>query len=112
MIEWLKNFWKGLGLKIKVIGGAIAGLFGFFAILFISKKINAKQILNLELKNLEERIKLKQTSENIAENKDEITELESKASIIKKEIEEIKSGKKSEFVTKEELDNFFNSRGF
>ena len=112
MIEWLKNFWKGLGLKIKIIGGAIAGLFGFFAILFISKKINAKQILNLELKNLEERIKAKQTDENIADNKDEIAKLEDKASIIKREIEEINSGRKSELVTKEELDNFFSSRGF
>lgn len=112
MLDALKSFWESFSLKIKVIAGAIIGLFGFFAIIFISKKINAKQILQLELKNLEERIKIKQTEENIAANNSEIIELEKKASIIKKEIEDINSGKKSEFVTKEELDNFFDSRGF
>ena len=112
MLDALKRFWEKFSLKMKVIAGAIVGLFGFFAIIFISKKINAKQILDLELKNLEERIKLKQTEEDISENKTELIELEKKASIIKKEIEDINSGKKSEFVTKEELDNFFNSRGF
>lgn len=111
-MQWLKKTWESFSIKLKIIGGAVLGLFGFFAILFISKKVNAKQILNLELKNLEERIKAKQTEENIADNKDEIAKLEDKASIIKREIEEINSGRKSELVTKEELDNFFSSRGF
>ena len=112
MLDALKRFWEKFSLKMKVIAGAIVGLFGFFAVIFISKKINAKQILELELENLEERIKIKQTEDNIAANNSEIIKLEKKASIIKKEIEDINSGKKSEFVTKEELDNFFDSRGF
>tara|TARA_B100001094_G_scaffold333180_1_gene409302 strand:+ start:827 stop:1165 length:339 start_codon:yes stop_codon:yes gene_type:complete len=112
MLDALKNLWESFSLKIKLIAGAIFGLFGFFAIIFISKKINAKQILELELKNLEERIKIKQTEEDISTNNSEIIELEKKASIIKQEIEDINSGKKSEFVTKEELDSFFDSRGF
>ena len=112
MLDALKRFWENFSLKMKVIAGAIVALFGFFAVIFISKKINAKQILELELESLEERIKIKQTEDNIAANNSEIIELEKKASIIKKEIEDINSGKKSEFVTKEELDNFFDSRGF
>lgn len=112
MLDKLKSLWENFSLKIKLIVGAALGLFGFFTIIFISKKINAKQILELELKNLEERIKIKQTEEDIASNNSEIIDLEKKASIIKKEIEDINSGKKSEFITKEELDNFFDSRGF
>lgn len=112
MLDALKRFWENFSLKIKVIAGAIIGLLGFFAVIFISKKVNAKQILELELENLEERIKIKLAENNVTANNSEIIELENKASIIKKEIEDINFGKKSEFITKEELDSFFDSRGF
>ena len=112
MLEWIKETWKNFSLKIKFIFAAALGLFGFFTFIFVSKKVNAKQILTLELKNLEERINIKKTEGDIAENNKELIELEKKASIIKEQIENINAGKSSELVTKEELFNFFDSRGF
>ena len=106
------GFFGKLSLKIKLIGGFIIGLISFLAFFFISKKINARKIFELELEKLETEIEIKHTNEDIADNKEEIKVLEKKAQKIKEEIALIDSGEKSEFVTQEELDNFFDERGF
>jgi uncharacterized protein YdeI (YjbR/CyaY-like superfamily) len=106
------GFFKSISLKVKLIVGFIFGLFSFVLLFFVNKKINAKKILELELEKLESEIKIKLTDENIKENKEEILSLEKKAEKIKEEISAIESGEKSELVSPEELDNFFDKRGF
>lgn len=106
------GFFGRLSLKIKLIAGFIFGLLSFFTLFFISKKINARKILELELEKLETEIEIKHTNEDIAENKEEIKVLEKRAQKIKEEIALIDNGEKPEMITQEELDNFFDERGF
>ena len=106
------SFFEKLSLKVKLIAGFIFGLLSFLAFFFVNKKLNARKILQLELERLETEIEIKHTNKDIADNKEEIVSLEKRAQKIKEEIALIDSGEKPETVTQEELDSFFNKRGF
>lgn len=103
---------KSFSLKFKALFIAAFGFIGFLGLFFLSKKINAKEILELELKNIRDQIKIKETEGNIKENEVLISTLEQKASIIKDEIEQINSGKKPKVISEKDLDLFFKKRGF
>ena len=103
------TFFDKFSLKIKLILGTLAGIIGFFLVFFVSKKINAKQILELELK---EEINIKNTEKDISKNKELISELDKKAKAIKSEIRDIDLGNKPENISREEMDTFFSDRGF
>lgn len=106
------TFFDKFSLKIKLILGTLAGIIGFFLVFFVSKKINAKQILELELKKVEEEINIKNTEKDISKNKELISELDKKAKAIKSEIRDIDLGNKPENISREEMDTFFSDRGF
>ena len=106
------KFFEAISTKAKLIIGAVVGFAGFMMFFFISKKVNAKKILELELDRLEHEINIKNTSKDISHNKDEILALEKKADLIKREIEDMGSGKSPKHISQEELDSFFDSRGF
>ena len=109
---YIANFFKGIGLKIKLILGAIIGIFGFISIFLLSKKLNASAILKLELQKLREEIEIEKAQEEIDKNDEKLLLLEGRAEEIKKEIEELEKFEPREDVSKEELDKFFDDRGF
>ena len=106
------NFFKGIGLKAKLIFGAIIGIFGFISIFLLRKNMNSRQILELELKKLREEIEIEKAQEEINRNNEKLEVLESRAEEIKAEIEELKKFEPREDVSNEELDEFFDDRGF
>ena len=108
----VSNFFKSIGLKVKIILGAIVGVFGFISIFLLSKKMNARQILELELKKVREEIEIEKTQEEIDRNDGKILLLEGRIEEIKTEIKELEEFEARDSVSNEELDEFFDDRGF
>tara|TARA_Y100000034_G_C6907191_1_gene421392 strand:+ start:1130 stop:1498 length:369 start_codon:yes stop_codon:yes gene_type:complete len=108
----VSNFFKSIGLKVKLILGAIVGIFGFISIFLLRKKMNARQILELELKKVREEIEIEKTQEEIDRNDVKILLLEGRIEEIKLEIKELEEFEARDSVSDEELDEFFDDRGF
>jgi cell division protein FtsL len=108
----VSNFFKSIGLKVKIILGAIVGIFGFVSIFLLRKKMNARQILELELKKVREEIEIEKTQEEIDRNDGKILLLEGRIEEIKTEIKELEEFEARDSVSNEELDEFFDDRGF
>ena len=106
------SWFKGLGLKIKLLIGAIVGLFGVVSIFLLQKKMTSRQILELELKKLREEIEIERAKEEIDKNNALLLSLEERANSIKEEIQILESFESDREVTNEELDEFFDDRGF
>ena len=106
------SFFKGIGLKIKLILGALLGIFGFISIFILSKRFNAREILELELKKVRDEIEIEKAQEEIDVNDEKILTLESRIEELKNEIEALDAIEPRENVSKEELDEFFDERGF
>ena len=104
-----KGWISGVSAKIKLIISAIAGIFAIVIYFVIKKKINEKEILELQLNKLETEIKVKLEQEDIDKNNDEIISLEEEKKKIIEKIEEIK---KEDSTKDDDLDEFFDDRGF
>lgn len=114
-----RGFWSALGaffgsisIKIKLIFGAILGAFGLISYFLLKTKMNNRDILELELKKVREEIEIEKTQAEIGSNNIKIESLEKKAEKIVKEIESIEQPDPERDVSKEELDDFFDKRGF
>ena len=110
--SYIGGLFSSLTLKIKVILSAIVGIFGFISIFLFAKNINQKKILKLELKKVREKIEIEKAQEKIDENSDIISSLEKEESLILRQIEQLDQESPRKEVSKEELDEFFDKRGF
>ena len=114
-----KGFWSAIGtffssisIKIKLILGTILGVFGLISYFLFKTKINNREILELELKKVKEEIEIEKAQEEIDVNNIKLDSLEKKAEKIAKEIEAIDEPDPNREVSKKELDDFFDKRGF
>ena len=108
----LGRFFDGIALKAKLIIGAIIGIVGFISVFMLRKNINAKQILELELKRVREQVEIEMAQEEIDRNDEKILDLEGRISEIKDEIKKLEEFEARKEVSDEELDEFFDERGF
>jgi len=108
----VSGFFKGVGLKVKLILGAIVGIFGFISIFLLRKKLNSRAILELELRRAREEFEIEKAQEEIGRNDGKILLLEERIKDLKEEIEELDEFEARKEVSKEELDEFFDERGF
>tara|TARA_Y100000310_G_scaffold332739_1_gene408882 strand:+ start:763 stop:1125 length:363 start_codon:yes stop_codon:yes gene_type:complete len=106
------DFFKSVSLKLKLILGTIMGVFGFIAVFLLRKNINNREILELELKKVREEVEIEKAQEEIDRNDEKILLLEKKIKRIKNEIKELEELEVEGDVSKEELDDFFDDRGF
>jgi len=106
------NFFKGIGLKVKLILGAVLGIFGFISIFLLRKNMNSKAILELELKKVREEVEIELAQEEIDRNDEKILTLEKRIEELKAEIKEAEKYEPRENVSEEDLDEFFDDRGF
>ena len=104
-----KGFLSNISTKIKLIIGAIVGVFAVVMYFVIKKEMNEKEILELQLNKLETEIKVKLKQEDIDKNSEEILSLEEEK---KKIIEKIKEIKNEDLSKEDDLDKFFDDRGF
>tara|TARA_A100001011_G_scaffold222295_1_gene230242 strand:- start:488 stop:856 length:369 start_codon:yes stop_codon:yes gene_type:complete len=112
LFGYIGGLFSSLTLKIKVILSAIIGIFGFISIFLFAKNINQRKILKLELKKVREKIEIEKAQEKIDENSEVISSLEKEEELILKQIEQLDLESPREEVSKEELDEFFDKRGF
>jgi predicted transcriptional regulator len=107
--DGLKGYVSGISTKIKLIIGTVAGIFAIIIYFIIKKEMNEKEILELELNKLETEIKVKLKQEDVDKNSSEIISLEEEK---KKIIEKIKDIKNEDLSKENDLDEFFDDRGF
>jgi len=106
------GFIKNLSAKLKLAIGAIITLFGMILFFKSRSSNNIKKILEYELKKVRSEIEIEKAKESVSVNNDAIDKLEEKERVIRDKIKEIESSDTPEEVTLDELDDFFDSRGF
>ena len=114
MMNKLKVFFRRLSIKAKVIAGIIGAILAVFLYLLIQQKISAKKHIRYEIKKTEHEIELKNLEEWSNEREASLEDLKAKEGALRDKLkiieeEEVKRG---EPVSIEELDDFFDSRGF
>ena len=109
-IEKIKSF----GLEIKIIAAGIIGFLSFILYFFIKQKIKAKQHLEYELSKIESEKELVKLEGDANVKKEKLNNLKEKESEIRKKISIIEKAEKEQNrdIGLEELDDFFDSRGF
>jgi hypothetical protein len=103
---------KGLSLKVKLIFGAIIGIFSFILVFVVQKRMNARQILELELEKIRTELEIEMVQKDIDFNQEKINALELREDEIRGQLKELDELEPRESVTNEELDEFFDDRGF
>tara|TARA_R110002020_G_scaffold50716_9_gene143327 strand:+ start:17135 stop:17503 length:369 start_codon:yes stop_codon:yes gene_type:complete len=103
---------KNLSAKIKLAIGAAIALFGMILFFKARGSNDIKKILEYELKKVRSEIEIEKAKESVSVNNDAIDKLEEKEKIIRDKIKEIESSDTPEEVSLDELDDFFDSRGF
>tara|TARA_B100000131_G_scaffold286880_1_gene297134 strand:+ start:5747 stop:6085 length:339 start_codon:yes stop_codon:yes gene_type:complete len=106
------SFFGRITTKIKLVFAGIAAAVGFIFIVIFNRRSNQVKMLKHELKTIRSEIEIQKASEDIEENNNRIEELEILESDIKRKILELDGRPVSDEVTNEELDKFFDDRGF
>lgn len=105
---------KTIGAKIKLVLGVIAGIFGFFLFFFVRQQIRAKEKVQYDLEKVTSEIELAKLETDSKERKKKIESLKEQEYLIREKIdyiEKVETIEKRE-VSIEELDAFFDKRGF
>ena len=109
---FFKSLFKSISLKTKFILGIIVSVFGFVAFQMFRQKMNDADILKLELEKVRAEIEIEMKQEKIVENNHKLDALQVRADEIVKEIAELEGPDPEREVSDEELDDFFDKRGF
>ena len=108
----IKSFFKAISLKTKLVIGIIISVFSFIAFHMFRKRVNDADILKLELEKVRAEIEIEVAQKEIDINNDKLDTLQVRANEIIKEIAEIERPDPDKDVSDEELDSFFDDRGF
>jgi len=109
---FFKSLFNSISLKTKFILGIIASVFGFIVVQMFRKRVNDADILELELEKVRAEIEIEMNQEKIVENNHKLEALQARADEIVREIAEIEKPDPEKEVSDEELDEFFDKRGF
>lgn len=110
MLEWFKK----LGVKVKIAFGVILGILGFVFFFFIREKMRAREKLNYELDRLRHQIKITELGKNASAKESTLNDLRREEALLREKLkllDEIEDQEQRE-VSIEELDAFFDERGF
>ena len=108
----IKEFFSNLTIKVKVVVGALLSFIGLISVFLFAKKINQRKILELELKKVRKKIEIENTQKEIDKNSQEISSLKEEEKVILEQIKKLDEIEPRDDVSKEELDDFFDKRGF
>ena len=108
------DFWKKISTKIKLIIAAIVSALGFVLFFFVREKIRAKDKMKYELAKVESELKIIHLESDSQEKKEKINKLKQEESLIREKIKYLENieVKENREVSIEELDAFFDKRGF
>lgn len=110
--EVIGSFFAAISMRVKVVAGALLGLFGLISYFLFKTKRNDREILELELKKVREEIEIEIVQKDIDSNNERLETLRLRADEIVEEIKNIEKPDPEREVSKEELDDFFDKRGF
>jgi|10_taG_2_1085330.scaffolds.fasta_scaffold61623_3 tRNA A58 N-methylase Trm61 len=106
------SFFKSIGTKVKLIVAGIGAALGFLFIVIFRSRMNNAKMLEYELKKIRSEINIENTREDIDKNNVILDDLNAREEEIKRKIFELESQSVSGDVSREELDKFFDERGF
>lgn len=108
------EFLKNLSLRVKLIIGSIVGIISFVLYLFVRQKIRARDKMEYELNKVKSEINLTHLEKDSKEKKIKLQQLEKEEKLIREKIKFIEEKEVAEKrdVSLEELDAFFDKRGF
>lgn len=108
------DFWKKISTTVKVIIASIASVIGFVLFFFVREKIRAKDKMKYELSRIESELKITNLKADSEEKKEKISQLKKEESLIREKIKYLETveTKENREVSVEELDAFFDRRGF
>lgn len=108
------EFLKKIGTKFKVVLATIASILGFVLFFFVRQKIRAKDKMKHELSRVESELKITHLENDSEQKKEKIISLRRQEMSIREKIkflEEVEV-KENREISIEELDSFFDKRGF
>lgn len=110
MIDWFKR----QGLKIKIFIGLLISGLAIVAFFAFGRKLSAKQALNYQLEKKEDEIKIALLESDEKNKKKKLKKLaQERKEILKKiDIIEAESVERGHHMDANELNDFFDSRGF
>lgn len=106
------DFFKKISLKTKIFVSIIFSIIMFFLIIIFRIKISNRKMLEYELSKIRHTIEIERLKDEESINLAKINLLEKEEADILNKIKEIESIETSGNVTNEELDKFFDDRGF
>lgn len=110
----MKEFFKKVGNQIKIVVGVLLGILGFiFFFFFRNNTEKLKDLLEDELEMVKSEIEIAKINEDLEDNKEKLESLQEREKKLREKIKAIEEGNDDpEYLTDEELDEFFDSRGF
>ena len=113
MLETIINWIKRLSLKTKLVLVGIISFVGFIFFTLIQSKMNLKSSYKYQLSKLKSEIELKRLEGESDEIEQELLKLEEQEREVTNRIKIIEERElKGEDISIEELDRFFDERGF
>lgn len=109
---WARDGIKEVSLKAKAILIGVGTAIGFVAFAIFKSRNDKRLSLEMELESTKRQIEIEKANVEIGINEERIAELEAQEEDIRRKIVGLDKEKPSEDVTMEELDEFFDKRGF
>lgn len=107
------KFLKKLGFRLKLFFGFIVGILTFIAYFAVRKSMSAKDKLKYELAKNKSELEIAHLEEKTELNDKKIETLKEKEKVIREKISILEEKeRKNEDISLEELDKFFDDRGF
>ena len=110
--EKKNTFFSSISTRIKLIVAGIVAAISFLFIVMFNRRGSQIEMLKHELSIIKSEIEIEKASEDIAENNSRISELKEQEANIKRKILELDNKSLSDDISNEELDKFFDDRGF
>ena len=98
--------------RVKLIVAGIIAAAGFLFVVLFNRRGSQIEMLKHELGVIRSEIEIEKASEDISANDGKISYLKKKEEELKRKIWEIDNRESSGDITNEELDKFFDDRGF
>lgn len=108
------EFFKKLSTTVKVIIASVMSIFGFILFFFVREKIRAKDKMKYELSRVEAELKITNLETDSQKKKEKVNQLKQEESLIREKIKYLENIeiKENREVSLEELDAFFDKKGF
>ncbi len=108
----MKDFFKKLGIKTKIIFGVLVGIASLLLYGFLKKKQDPKDFIEYKINKVKSEMELAQLEKDGQIKIEKIESLKKDESELRKKLSELEKLTPEERLSLEDLDEFFDKRGF